>query len=272
MTRPFCYTNDMNQWSRRRKRIIMLVFLLGIFILICIPAFLIFYKTPTCFDGKLNGDESGLDCGGSCQMLCRAESLPIILKGDPRVLTIAMSTFEVVALLENPNNTADIYKAGYTLKLYDASSNIPVKEIEGETYVPKGEIFAIFEGPFNLEVGITPVRATLEWDASSLVWQKTDIEYPEVRVKEILLSKQESSPRLEAIAENLSLNSVANVDLVALISDAQGNIFAASKTFLDTLPANGVAPVVFTWPRPFNTPAVDIDIIVSVLPDRTFIR
>ncbi|MDO8565327.1 MAG: hypothetical protein Q7R67_01785, partial [bacterium] len=249
-----------------------LIFLSSVFILICIPVFFLFYRTPTCFDGKLNGDETGLDCGGSCQMLCRAESLPIILKGDPRVLTVATSTYEVVALLENPNNTADIYKAGYTLKLYDVTSAIPVKVIEGETYVPKGATFAIFEGPFNLEAGIVPARATLEWDTASLIWQKTNYEYPEVVVKDIVLARQDSSPRLEATVENLSLENVANVDLVALISDAQGNIFAASKTFLDSLPARGESSVVFTWPRPFAAQAIDIDIIVRVLPDRTFIR
>ncbi len=262
----------MNQWSRNRKRIIFLIVLFGLIILIGLPIFFLFYRAPTCFDNKLNGDERGVDCGGSCQLLCKAESLPIILKGDPRVLTVATSTYEVVALLENPNSTAEIYKAGYTFKIYDARSAIPVKVIEGETYVPKGDTFAIFEGPFNLEEGILPVRAVLEWDATSLVWQKDSRETPELRVFDITLSRLETNPRLDAVVENLSLENAANVDLTALISDREGNIIGASKTFIDTLPAGGQSSIVFTWPRPFLGEAIGIEIITRIFPDRTFIK
>src|SRR3989338_6097159 len=131
----------MNQWSRRRKTFIFSIILLFVIVVIGLPAFLFFYRTPTCFDSKQNGDETGVDCGGSCQKLCTAESLPLILKGDPRVLELADNTFEVAALIENPNINGEIYRAAYTLKLYDALSTIPIKVIEGETHIPKGVAF-----------------------------------------------------------------------------------------------------------------------------------
>src|SRR3970282_2599305 len=100
-------------------------------VLIGVPMFFLFYRAPTCFDARQNGDEAGVDCGGSCQLLCGAESLPLLTKGDPRVLTLATSTYQVVALIGNANATAEIYRARYALKLYSASSSIPVKVIEG---------------------------------------------------------------------------------------------------------------------------------------------
>jgi hypothetical protein len=223
-------------------------------------------------DAKMNGDETGVDCGGSCQRLCNAESLPLVLKGDPRILTIATSTYEVVALLDNPNQSAEIYKASYTLKLYDAKSAIPVKLIEGTTFVPKGETFAIFEGPFTLQAGIIPVRATLEWQKNTLVWRKNPNNYPAIEVKEDTLSNEKLTPRLDAVVKNSTLAPIANIDLIALIADADGNIFAASKTFIDTLAVGEESAIVFTWPRPFTSQAVDIKIIKRIFPDGSFIR
>ncbi|MDZ4205704.1 MAG: vWA domain-containing protein [Patescibacteria group bacterium] len=245
----------MNQWSIQRKRIIFSIVVLTLIILIGVPIFFLFYRAPTCFDGKQNGDETGVDCGGSCQLLCTAQSLPLILKGDPRVLKIADNTFEIVALIENPNASGEVYRAGYVFKLYGASSTIPLKVVEGETYIPRGVAFAIFEEPFILEAGVVPTRVILEWKKESLVWQRNTREMPELVVKDsslLRLSREDTRPRLDASVENLSLENVSNIDLVAVISDETNNIFAASKTFIDTLPAGGGASIVFTWPEPFK--------------------
>lgn len=246
---------SMNQWSIQRKRIIFSIVVLTLVVLIGLPLFFLFYRAPTCFDGKQNGNETGLDCGGSCQLLCTAQSLPLILKGDPRVLKIADNTFEIVALIENPNASGEVYRAGYIFKLYSASSTIPLKVVEGETYIPRGVAFAIFEGPFILEAGVVPTRVILEWKKESLVWQRNTKETPELVVKDaslLRLSREDTRPRLDASVGNISLENVSNIDLVAVISDETNNIFAASKTFIDTLPAGGSASIVFTWPKPFK--------------------
>jgi hypothetical protein len=262
----------MNQWSIRRKRIILSFIVLILIVLIGVPVFFLLYRTPTCFDNKQNGDETGVDCGGSCQLLCTAESLPIISKGDPRILEIADNTFETVALMENPNVNADIYRAGYTFKLYDAVGIVPIKVIEGETYVPKGKTFVIFEGPFNLEDGVIPTRVVFEWKRESLVWRKNIIETPEIVVRDVNLSRENTSPRLSANIENISLENVSNVDLTALIYDETDNIFAVSKTFIDVLPMRGSTPVVFTWPGQFDKEVLSVNVIIRILPDGSFIK
>ena len=245
--------------------------MLAVIVLIGLPAFFLFYRTPTCGDGKMNGDEAGVDCGGSCQLICKAESLPLISKGDPRILTVSPNNYQVIALFENPNNNAEVFRAGYIIKIYDALSAIPIKIIEGETYAPKNQTSAIFEGPFSLSEDITPKRATLEWK-TGLTWVKNEQTLPELVIKNISLSKEDTVPRLEAIIENVTLNSVSNIDITATLSDASGNIFAASKTFIDTLGPSTEAPIIFTWPKPFTSEAVDIDIIVRILPARSLLR
>lgn len=235
------------------------------------PIFLIFYRAPTCFDGKLNGDELGVDCGGSCQLLCAVESLPIIQNGDPRVLTIASSTYEVVALFENPNLDAEIYRAGYSIKLYEPVNPLPVYVLEGETYVPRNSAFAIFEGPFIVKE-VSPVRAVFSWKEESLVWKKSGAPLPRISITNKELSNVATAPRLLLEVRNNSLTSIENLEFIVILSDASGNTFAASKTFLDLLPGSGTMPAVFSWPRGFLTEVSLIDIIPRILPDKSFIR
>lgn len=262
----------MNDWSIRRKRIVLTLVFLALIILVGLPLLFLLYQAPTCFDGKQNGDETGPDCGGSCQLLCTAESLPLILKGDPRIIKVSDSTYEVIVLMENPNPFGEIYRAGYTIRLYDSLSSVPVKIIEGATHVPKGILFAIFEGPFTLETEIVPAKAAFEWKNEDLVWQRNDLKSPELVVTDLKFSREDTVPRLDAVIKNVSLENVSNIDLAALVSNDAGNIFAASKTFVDSLPAGGSTPIVFSWSGPFVDKVVDTEIIIRILPDKSFVR
>lgn len=262
----------MNDWSRTRKRIILFIVFSFLAVLIGVPFFLLVYQKPTCSDGKQNSDETGVDCGGSCQRLCTPEALPLLLKGDPRLLTIAPNVFEVIALVENPNTDAEIYRAEYTIKVYDSKSAIPVKTLEGFAFIPKGRTIALFEGPFTLPIEIFPTRATLEWREANLDFRKTNVTEPELEVFDLTLTSASSSPRLNAKVENQSLESISNIDFVALISDSGGNIFAASKTYIDIIESGQTVDIFFAWPRPFPQQVANTQIIVRILPDRSFIR
>ncbi len=110
-------------------------------------------------------------------------------------------------------------------------------------------------------------RAGIE---SSLAWKKNNVQIPKLLVVSKSLSKEDSAPRLDAIVENSSLSEVSGVDVVALIYGENSSIFAASKTFVDNLSSGARIPIVFTWPKPFGEKVLDIDIIMRVLPDRSF--
>lgn len=261
----------MNQWSIRRKRIVLSIVISTLIIFIGVPSFFAFYRAPTCFDNKQNADETGVDCGGSCQLLCRAESLPLITKSDPRVIKITDNSFEVVALIENPNIVGEIYRAGYTFKLYDASSIIPIKIIEGETFVPKNTTFAVFEGPFFVEQTVVPTRVTFEWKARSLVWKKNTVAKPELDIKNIVLSREDTKPRINANLTNLSLGGVSNIELISTVSDERNNILAASKTYVERIKKGESLPVVFTWPDQFKIKSeiCESPVDVSIVLDRS---
>lgn len=254
-----------------RKRLIFLLVLIFLTVVVGLPAYFFFYQAPTCFDGKQNGDEAGVDCGGSCRLLCSAEALPLSSKSDPRVLTIAPGVYEVVSLVENLNPLAEIYRARYIVKVFGQGNPVPLRTFEGEAHIPRGGRVAVFEGPFTIESGAVPTRATLEW-GSPLVWQRSEGVLPDVRVVSTAVSREELAPRLDIVLENFSLETATNIDLTALLYDESGNIFAASKTFVDSISPGGKVPAVFVWPRPFGRNVLNTEVIIRFLPDRSFVR
>ena len=259
----------MNAWARNRKRIILAIVIFAVLILVGVPAAFLFRKAPSCFDGVKNGDEAGVDCGGSCQKLCEAASLPLVIHGDPRILKVSSSTYEVVAVVENPNQSAIVSHAGFTLTLYGGDSLVPVKTITNTAYVPAAGTFAIFEGPFVAQ-GI-PTRATLTWQ-EPLAWEKVTILPPQLSVQQSPFDRLATSPRLIVQVVNPALRDVSNVDLTALVYDADGTVFAASKTFVNTIPASSMAQAIFTWPVPFTKTPVKVDVLTRILPDQTYLR
>ena len=260
----------MNEWSQRRKRIILSLIFGFLIFFIGLPVFFFFYRGPTCTDGKQNGDEKGIDCGGGCKKLCQADNLSIILKGDPQVVQVGSTTYAVVIQAQNPNLSSDILRARYIFRMYESSSTVPVRIIDGDVYVPQGQKFAVFEGPFDFSEA-KPDRATFEWKQDSLVWNTNTKPLTALVIEEKYLSGEGEEPRLTAELYNPSLDKVNNVELTAIISDEQGNTIGVSKTFVDSIEKEGREPIVFTWPQPFvGTPAL-IDILIKELPDKSFL-
>ena len=261
----------MNNWSLRRKRIIFLATLLCLVILVGVPLFFFMHRAPTCTDTIMNGDESGVDCGGSCQLLCRNQSLPMLSKGDPRLIEVATSTFETVIVVQNPNISASVDRAGFTFKLFSATSSVPLKVIEGITFIPRSSTFALFEGPYVFE-GARPIRSTFEWKQETLIWKRDQSMVPNLSVKNGILSNASTEPRLDGSVKNNSLENILNIELVALITDPNSNIIGASKTFVENLPPGVENNLIFTWPRPFVGTTTSVEILPRVLPDISYIR
>jgi hypothetical protein len=261
----------MNEWSRSRRRNALLIALAFLVVVIALPLYYFFNITPTCFDTKQNGDETGVDCGGSCTLICGSQALPLIMKGDARVLEIATSTYEVVAHVQNPNPSSKIMKARYTFTLYEASSSIPVKTVAGYVYVPKNTDFAVFEGPFNLADKM-PSRVTFYWDNASLVWIKDAAARPNIEIAEASITNASTSPRVDASVMSSSLEPLQNIYLTALIFDNTGTIMAASKTYIDALNPRETVPVTFTWPRGFKQAPASVTVLPVLLPDSSYIK
>jgi len=73
-----------------------------------------------------------------------------------------------------------------------------------------------------------------------------------LEARSIFLTREDTKPRVSALLVNDSLNHVSNIELTALVSGEDGNLIAASKTFVEKLSGGDSAPITFNWLAPFK--------------------
>ena len=108
----------MSTWGTKRRNTIIFIILAFFLIIAGIISFALFYEEPTCFDGKRNGNEIGIDCGGSCELLCELQIIEPLVHWT-RYFEVVPGVYNVLAYLENPNVTDGADRVDYIFKLFD---------------------------------------------------------------------------------------------------------------------------------------------------------
>ncbi len=249
-------------WSGRR-RVIYAITTLVISIAILTFVWLQFFNAPpTCFDNKQNGSERGVDCGGSCALLCAN------LAGAPRVLWArafqngAPNIYTLASYIENPNPSAGAKGVGYVFQLYDADNKLIIEK-RGVADLPPVQTVPIVE-PI-VDVGNRTVAHT-EFSFSGetqLIWGAVAPgSIPALRVARQQLSSNGS--RLDIAIENNGIFDASNVTLVAILYDTRGVARAASKSVVPTILHKTTEEVTFTWPmQNTNIARTEITILPS---------
>ena len=247
-------------WAAKRQLLytaIVIAFFIALGFLIVYPSF---NKAPTCTDGKQNGDETGVDCGGSCPIACTSQVSEISLRWA-RAFEVVPGRYNAVAYLENHNKNAAVEKISYRFRFAD-KDNLYVGKREGTTYVPPSGNFAIFEPAVNIGNSI-PVYTTFEFTEAP-VWSQVSqnkIDQFKILVSNIKLANEATSPTLSATVTNNSLFQIPEVNVIAILYDASGNAVSVSRTFLDMLQGQESSTLNFTWIEPFSTEVVSEEII-----------
>ena len=246
----------MSVWSAKRKFFYFAVAILFALLFVGLPIFLLIYRVPTCSDGKQNQGEAGIDCGGSCRAVCASVAIEPIVWWQ-RFFQISPGVYNAVARVENPNTDSAAARVKYIFRLYD-KANAVIAWREGEVNIPPRQIFYVFEGGLTTGERL-PVKTTFEFVAP-LNWFVEKITAP-LSVSGQILSKTSTTPRLDAILRNDSDNDVHNVEVVAVIFDADGNAINSSKTIVDVVLSESAAPFFFTWRQPFDKEPTRVEII-----------
>lgn len=250
----------LTTWALRRQifYVAILVLFFSIFGLIIISPN--FNKAPSCTDGEQNGDETGVDCGGSCVNACLAQMDPVAVLWA-RVFKVVPGRYNAVAYLENHNKNAAINKINYRFRFAD-KNNVYIGKREGSTYVPPSGKFAVFEPGIDIGNSI-PVYTTFEFTQIpqwALVSQEK-INQLKVFVSNISLINEDTNPLLSAVIKNSSLFTIGEIDIVAILYDANHNAVSASRTYLEALAGEQSKDITFTWPEPLSGKIVVKEII-----------
>lgn len=245
-------------WGTRRRNTIIFIFFLIVLIPLIIIAWSIYYKPPDCFDGIQNGAERGVDCGGTCALLCQSSIIyPIVVW--KKEFPVAPGVYNVIAYVENPNPDAGVKDARYLFKLYD-KENILLYERKGQTSLRPREILPIVENTLFTDK-LEATRVSFEFIDEELVFEKMETYNPVLVVKDEIIKETESSPKVEAVLQNTDILPVNKVRVVVILYDAKNNAIASSSTFVERIGKDESVPIVFTWPVPFSAEVSRIEII-----------
>lgn len=234
-------------WAQKRKIIYgiltsIIIILAGIYVFRDI-----IFPTPTCFDKKQNGYESGVDCGGTCSLQCRQNIVPLSVTWA-RAIKTGTSTYDFAALISNKNIDNAPRQVVYTFTAYDASGK-EIMKVNGLSIAPIDGDFPIVEQNIFLAQEPYEISATINSDA------------PHYKVLE-----KPASPTLRVIDPHYEAGSISRVYATilntkrilfrslavrVLLYDANGNVYAVGQTVVPTLEKEGNREVVFTWDKAF---------------------
>lgn len=255
------YVVIMFSWRARRQLFYFAVFA-GAVGLIGWRVFVYFAPAPTCFDGKQNQAEQGVDCGGPCAKKCLGDIKDLTVVWT-RVSPAADGRYDVAALVDNGNTSAGLKNLTYRFKLYD-ERGVTVAIREGNTYLNSAERFVIFESGIDTKAKV-PKRAVLEIpETAALEWGRFEAAKPNMIVARKIFTN-EPFPSLEAVLRSGEVGALRDLQVAAILYDEAQNVLAVSRTTLDNLPASGERSAYFTWGAALasSTPT-NIDVLVRV--------
>ena len=249
-------------WAFKRQIFYLTILLLFIAVFGFLIAYPYFNKTPTCFDNKQNGDESGIDCGGACVKACVFETDEVSVLWA-RSFLVVPKRYNAIAYLENHNKNLAIPKIKYQFRFAD-KDNIYLGRREGVASIPPGRNFAIFER--GIELGNSdPIYTTFSFTETPNWISVPDnkINQLQVLVSNVNLENEQTSPHLSATLKNNSLFVIPDIKVIAILYDANHNAISASSTYLDKLSGEEEKVINFTWPLPFSAKTVTKEILPS---------
>ncbi len=256
----------MSKWSEKRKKKIIIIIGIGLLILFAL-GLVIFKKTnkPTCFDGIQNGQETGIDCGGVCEKVCKKEARNIVVWWE-RPFRVAQGVYNTVAYFENQNLDSGLKKVNYEFRLYDKNNILVSEPRTGSTFIEPNKRSAIFES--GITTGENEAYTAFFKISSVQDWKKVDssFSYSLFGVTDPLLENQEIAPKVSALVENKTFYNFRDIPVIVILYNDEDNAIAASRTYLDELKQGESKKVYFSWPEPFADPVARIEIIPRMNP------
>ncbi len=247
----------MSSWSQRRKSVYALIVFIIVVGAIGIPGFYLFYQSPTCTDGVMNGNEQGVDCGGSCERLCQTSFLQPSLAWT-RFEQVAPGLYNLAAYIVNPNIDAEALSVPYHIALYD-NRGVLIIDTAGHVTLPPHRNTIAFMGAVNVGKRI-PSKALFEFTAPPDWHKKTDA-LSAIAVGDKKYAEDSLGSSLTVILKNTSVYPIINVGVYAVLYDKDNNALGFSKTFVDEIPAKGSSLAPFTWPVNRKGEVISIEVL-----------
>ncbi len=247
-------------WAEQRKLSYITIVFLVIAAILFVTIRQATKETPTCMDGKRNGGEVGVDCGGPCTYYCPNELANPKVRWS-RSFQITPGVYQAVAYVEHSYPAAAAQRVRYTFKFFNDNGTLIGKK-DGTTFLgPMGRT-AIVEPTVRLGTSVTPSMTRLEF-LPLLPWEKISPTFSQVVIKtdRNVLESTALGTRLTATIENTSRYSFRDMEVTAILYNADDNAITASEALLPSLLGEQSTTMTFTWPFQLPEKAVRIEVV-----------
>ncbi len=245
----------MTPWARKKKILIffIVIFFIAVFIYFLYTSF--FKASPTCFDGILNADEQGIDCGGACLEVCSFSAVsPNIFW--TRSFEVVPGLYNLVSRINNPNGNLS-FESSYKFSYFD-SKGFLLGEYFGKTKILPYEKKIIFVP--SVFVDQARISQTFFEFIEKPSWQKSERVENNILVLSRDLNENFQEPRLDVLVKNEELFSQEEVEVVAVLKNLDGNVVNVSKTYIDKILSGEEKLVFMTWKKRFEEKITSIEI------------
>ncbi len=237
----------------KQKRIIIIVIYLAIFLLFSLSLYSYFKPRPSCFDGKQNQNEKGIDCGGVCTKECDiVKAQPLIIGKTGTVPSGIEGKYDFYAYITNPNTTFGSKKFTYTLKFKNLAGEVIMTKNESGFILPMERKYLIIE---NINLPSQPANIDLKVDSSDWIKFNTYYKAPNIaivnkRYKEV--SNGINFAEAYGLLKNHSPYDFNSIKVKIILKDAEGKIVALNSTQMNTVNSGEQRDFKLFWPNRFN--------------------
>ncbi|HCP08987.1 MAG TPA: hypothetical protein DIT25_04285 [Candidatus Moranbacteria bacterium] len=261
--------------TRKSKRISII----SIYLLILISLIgIIFYwnwPEPSCFDGKLNQNEQGIDCGGICAERCEIaakEDLAVLQTGF--VSSGSADNFDIYALINNPNQVLASSGFGYKFIIKDFSDEV-IGDYSGTSFILPGEKKYLLAN--NMSFSGSPAKVELsiinpEWVEVNELYEKPQLKVVNRNYREITSGAGFSEA--SGLVKNESSLAFAKIGIVIIIKDEYDKEVGFNSTEMRTVQAGENRAFSVQWPNRFpgNVSNMEIQPEVNVFSSEAFVK
>lgn len=206
-------------------------YLAVLFIFLSVIYFIFIKSGATCFDGKQNGDETGVDCGGYCAS-CEIRTLLPIQVNNIKYFSAGNKSV-IVSEIANTNLNYGVSKFSYVFDIYDKNGERIKSETDNSFIYPSEVKYLINVADVSpSEIG------DIKLSFSNINWkQKDGFKKPNVQIRQKITKAGEDGKGAEisGMVSNDNPFVLSKVRLVGFLATQSGIRISASKTELENL-------------------------------------
>lgn len=208
---------------------------------------------PSCFDGKLNQNEEGVDCGGVCAKICIPAGLQPLEVG--RVLMFRHSPTNLTALFQvtNPNASRAAQSFKYIMRLYGMDGEL-TQSIRGSSFLYAREGKQILEPNISLA---SQSLGSIDVKIENVLWATVSSfgGQPLLSLSGVKTVVGEGGAAVEGRILNEDTTPFSRITVIAVLYGMLGQVAGASQTFVENLSPNDsrVFSIVYPNPPAINT-------------------